>query len=169
MTANYIVEPLGAMHDRAVFTCGVEPLDRYLYQQAGQDIARHAAAVYILRSNDASAIAGYYTLSASSIEPRALPAEVTKRLPRYPTLPAILIGRLAVDQHYRGQSLGKRLLMSVLHRSLQISRDLGAVAVIVDAKDDAACQFYEHYHFRQFIDQPQHLFLPMKTIAQLFP
>jgi ribosomal protein S18 acetylase RimI-like enzyme len=82
-------------------------------------------------------------------------------------VPAILIGRLAVDRRYRGQGLGRLLLVDALLRSLAISRQVGAMAVVVDAKDDAARSFYEQYGFTRFVDHDNRLFLPMATIAQL--
>lgn len=163
-----MIEPLGSTHDRAAFSCGVEPLDRYLKQQASQDMNRRVANVRILRAVNSFTVAGYYTLSATSIEPTGLPATFTKRLPRYPTLPALLIGRLAVDQGYRGQRLGELLLTSAFRHSLSLSNDLGAVALVVNAKDDQARQFYERYDFQRCQDDPLCLFLPMKTIETLF-
>ncbi len=162
---RFQIEPLGA-HDRAAFSCGVEPLDRYLKQQAGQDLRHRLAAVFVaVPANAPSTIAGFYTLSMSSIEPTGLPADVTKRMPRYRRLPVALIGRLAVNLRYRRRGLGELLLQDALYKSLQ--SDIAAMAVIVDAKDDAARQFYEHYEFRRFLDDEYRLFLHMKTIEQL--
>ncbi len=96
----------------------------------------------------------------------ALPADVAGRLPRYPTLPAILLGRLARDRRWRGQGVGELLLADALQRSLGISEQLGALFVIVDAKDDAARAFYERFGFRPFPDRPRGLFLPLTTLRQ---
>jgi GNAT superfamily N-acetyltransferase len=167
MEPEYVVEPLGDTHDRAAFSCGVEPLDRYLWQQAGQDMRRYLAAVYVLHAPGSPTILGYYTLSALSIEPTQLPAALTKRLPRYPVLPAVLVGRLAVDRRWRGRGLGEQLLLSALRRSLR--NEIAAWAVVVDAKDDAARRFYEHFGFQRLMDNDFRLFLPMKDVASLFP
>ena len=105
-------------------------------------------------------VAGYYTLSACEIEPRGLPNEIAKRLPRRP-LPATLIGRLATDLRYRGQGLGGMLLVNALTRAANASRGIGAMAVIVDAKANQARGFYERYGFQRFADDPYRLFLPM--------
>lgn len=165
---GFRIEPLGPRHDRAAFSCGVEPLDRYFHQQAGQDVSRKLAAVYVLHDTATARVAGYYTLSAISIEPASLPEEVARRLGRYPVFPAILLGRLAVDRRYRGRRLGQLLLLDALHRSLRLSTEIGAMAVVVDAKDDAARAFSEHHQFQRFQDDASRLFLPMRTIAQLF-
>lgn len=167
MPLKYDIEPLGAQHDRATFSCGVEALDRYFREQAGQERRKDVAAVFVLRLLDTDQIAGFYTLNATSIEPLSLPASIIKRLPRYPTLPALLMGRLATDQRFQGQGVGRTLLMSALARSLTLREQLGAIGVIVDAKGDTARNFYEKYGFLRFTDDAYRLILPMKTISQL--
>jgi hypothetical protein len=159
-----VVEPLGD-HDRAAFSCGVEALDRYLRQQATQDMRRRVAAVFVLRTVASPAILGYYTLSATGVQPADLPPEVTRRLPRYDSFPATLIGRLAVDRLTQG--LGKVVLLDALARSLRQSAEIAALAVVVDALSDAARRFYEHFGFQLFLDREDRLYLPMKTIEQL--
>lgn len=114
-------------------------------------------------------VAGYYTLSACQVEPHSLPLEMAKRLPRRP-LPATLIGRLAVDLRYRGQGLGGTFLGNALTRAVGASREIGAMLVIVDVKDDRARGFYEHFEFQRFTDDPYRLYLPMadaERVAQV--
>ncbi len=161
------IQPLGPHHDRAAFSSGVGPLDRYLHQQASQDLARHAAAVFVLTEPPSSTVLGYYTLSATSILLAELPQAMAKRLPKYPQVPATLLGRLAVEQNARGQGYGELLLMDALQRSLSASRTVASVAVVVDAKDEAALRFYERYEFTRLPDSPRRLFLPMRVIAAL--
>ncbi|HEV8638537.1 MAG TPA: GNAT family N-acetyltransferase [Chloroflexota bacterium] len=168
MSTPPVVEPLGPSHDRAAFSCGAESLDRYLKQQASQDVRNNVAAVFVLRPAEASSIIGYYTLSATGIELAALPDGVKKRLPRYPLLPAVLLGRLAVDQRHQGRGWGKVSLLDALRRGLQHRTQVAAMAVVVDAKDDAARVFYERYGFRRFLDNEYRLYLPMETVEQLF-
>lgn len=110
---------------------------------------------------------GFYTLSALSIRLQELPADIAKRLPKYPAVPATLLGRLAVDEGARGRRYGELLLMDALARSLRASRTVASAAVVVDAKDDDARRFYERYDFLSLPDSPQRLFLPMRTIAVL--
>jgi GNAT superfamily N-acetyltransferase len=165
--SGYRFEPLHRHHDRAAFSCGVEPLDRYFHQQVGQDRRRGLAVPYVLVEATTGDVAGYYTLSTFSVVPASLPDVVGRKLPRYETVPAILIGRLAVDRRYRGKGLGRLLLVDALLRSLAISEQVGAMAVVVDAKDDTARSFYEQYGFTRFVDHEYRLFLPMATIAQL--
>lgn len=163
------IEPLGPYHERAPFCCGNDALDRYLKEQAGQDARRAVAAPFVLvAAADPKTIAGYYTLSSHSIDLRELPAAVAKRLPRYPHVPATLLGRLAVDRRYKGQGLGELLLLDALRRAFTQSSQIAAVAVVVDAGDEQAARFYRHFGFIAFPERPNRLFLPMKTVAALF-
>ena len=112
------VELLGAQHDRSAFESGVEPLDRYFQVQAGQDTRKNMAAAFVLALPD-GAIGGYYTLSATSVNVAELPARITRKLPRYPLVPATLLGRLAVYRRYQGKGYGRFLLADALFRSLR--------------------------------------------------
>jgi GNAT superfamily N-acetyltransferase len=116
-TPDFRVEPLGSQ-DRTGFSCGVEALDRYFREQADQDQRRRAAAPFVLLTAD-HRIAGYYTLSAAVLASEAVPAELMRKFkwPRYPQLPATLIGRLARDQAFRGQGVGERLLLDAIFRA----------------------------------------------------
>ena len=162
---DYFIEPLGK-HERTNFACGVEQLDIYLKNQARQDARRRVAAPFVLIEKKSSAIAGYYTLSSTSIQFLELPIEITKKLPKYPLVPATLLGRLAVDKNHRQKGLGEMLLMDALYRSLR--SEIATIAVVVDAKDDAARSFYEHYNFICFPNLSHRLFLLMETIAKMF-
>ncbi|WP_029013698.1 GNAT family N-acetyltransferase [Niveispirillum irakense] len=159
------VEPLASHHSRDRFISGVPALDRYFRTQAGQDVRKHLAALFVLLG-EADQVLGYYTLSASSILLTELPENITKRLPHYPLIPAILLGRLAVDQSQQGRGLGRFLLADALHRASRA--DIAAYAVIVDAKDDVAATFYVKEGFTHFPGRPLKLFLPMATIRALF-
>jgi len=168
MPKPYDVEPLdAARHDRESFSSGVPALDNYLKRQARQDAQKDLAVPYVLRAAHSPTILGFYTLSTAAIEPAALPVDAARRLPRYPTLPAIRIGRLAVDEHYQGQGLGRLLLIHALRQSLIIAQTIGVLAVVVDAKDAGATRFYEKHGFRHFADRDQNLYLLMATVRQL--
>lgn len=161
----YRVEPLQPHHDRSGFTSGVEALDRYLRNQAGQDARKNMAAPFVLVLMDGT-MAGFYTLSSTAVPVGELPAEVARKLPRYPLIPATLMGRLAVDERHRGRGFGRFLLADALHRALR--SEIASFAVVVDAKDDAAARFYAREGFLPFPDQPRRLFLPMARVAELF-
>jgi predicted GNAT family N-acyltransferase len=113
-------------------------------------------------------VLGYYTLSASVVTADELPADLARKLPRYPQLPVILLGRLAVAAHLKGRKLGEFLLMDALNRSLATASTIGAMAVLVEAKNDAAQALYRHLGFLPLTAQANRLFLPMKTVATLF-
>jgi GNAT superfamily N-acetyltransferase len=158
------VEALGAHHDRSSFASGAEPLDRYLRSQASQDARKNMAAPFVLVLPD-SAIGGYYTLSATGVKLTEFPADITRKLPRYPLVPATLLGRLAVDQNYQGRGYGRFLLADALFRAAR--SEIASFAIIVDAKDEAARRFYERESFLPLPEQPLKLFRPMTDIAKL--
>lgn len=131
-------------------------------------MSRDIAVIYVLVPADQpTTIAGYYSLSSTAVRMADLPETTRKRLPRYPLVPATLLGRLAVAGTHRGRGLGERLLIDALQRSLTASRSVASVAVIVDAKDTAGAAFYARYGFIAFPDHPLRLFLPIETIAAL--
>ena len=111
--------------------------------------------------DDAGEIAGYYTLAATSIAFDALPAPLTKRLPCYPVIPAMLLGRLAVAIRYQGKGLGRALIADALIRTEGFG--VGVYALIVDAKDARAAAFYERLGFSRIPDEARRMFLPMAT------
>jgi predicted GNAT family N-acyltransferase len=164
---RFVVEPLGPKHDRAAFSCGVEILDAYLHKQAGQDLKKRVAVPFVI-TPDGTTIAGYYTLSQYSVQLDEVPAEVAKKLPKYPIVPATLLGRLAVSVAFRGQGHGATLLMDALYRTLRHTREVASAGVIVDAKDAAALAFYTKYGFLELPRIERRLFLPMGTVEQLF-
>jgi len=160
---TFQVEMLASHHDRADFTCGVEALDRYIRQQASQDVRSGVSAVFILTPGQ-GVVSGYYTLSATAVHLAAIPQADARKLPRYDLVPATLLGRLAISEDIRGQKLGGVLLLDALKRARSAAREVASWAVIVDAKDDAARAFYERFEFRQVLNEPSRLFLPMKKI-----
>lgn len=166
MPDGFRSEPL-ARHDRSTFSCGVPALDGYFHDRIGQDQKRKLAAPYVLVEAGTRTIVGFYTLSSYSIHPAGLPRSIIRKLPKYDEYPAILIGRLALDRRYQGKKLGRRLLLDALYRCLVLSRQLGAVAVVVDAKDSSARAFYEHVGFLPLESHDLKLYVPMETVAKL--
>lgn len=164
---RFVIELLDQRHDRAAFSCGVEALDTYLHKQAGQDLKKRAAVPFAI-TPDGKTLAGYYTLAQYAVQLDAIPPEVAKKLPKYPVVPATLLGRLAVSTAFRGQGLGAMLLMDAFYRALLHSRELASAGVVVDAKDAAALAFYKKYGFLELPRVERRLFLPMGTVEQLF-
>jgi len=112
-------------------------------------------------------VLGYYTLSAYTVSISELKTDVAKRLPRYPQLPATLIGRLAVDRRHQGKKFGELLLVDALKNSYLVSSQVASLAVITKAFDATAAAFYQRYGFQAFTTEPLKLYLPMQTVEQL--
>lgn len=153
-----------AHHDRKAFDCLSVPLNQYLQAQAGQDMRRRIAACFVAVAEDGR-IAGYYTLASASVLLADLPDGVSKRLPRYPTVPAVRLGRLAIDHSFQGQGLGGALLADALDRAIR--SEVASYAMVVDAKDDAATAFYQHHGFIEFPSSPRKLFLPLAVAEKM--
>ena len=161
-SARFRIELLAASHDRAAFNCESKPLNTYFHQQVTQDTRRRVTACFVAVGVE-QRIAGYYTLASTSMRLSDLPAETGRKLPRYPSVPAVRMGRLAVDRDFAGHGLGGALLADALSRVL--ASEIAAFALVVDAKDQAAKSFYQHHGFIALLDQPLTLFLPMATAA----
>jgi len=163
-TPPFSVEPLDTVrHDRSRFGSGSAVLDRYLREQVSQDIRRRVATCFVAVDDDAR-IAGYYTLSTASVPLLELPESIRRKLLRYNSVPAIRMGRLAVDATFQGQGLGAALLINALKRAAQ--SDIASAIFFVDAKDEQAVTFYKKYGFTTFTDTPSGLFLPLSTVAR---
>ena len=165
---SQISEPLNSKHKKSKFSCGKEMLDNYLHKQASQDIKRKLSVCFVIKEVETDLIKGYYTLSNNSIPLELVPNEIRKKLPRsYEAIPTILLGRLAIDNKFQAQGIGKLILIDALKRSYELSKTIGSFAVVVDPIDKDAERFYDKYGFIKLPDSGK-MFLPMKTIGQLF-
>lgn len=161
--APFHVLLLEAVHDRTQFKSGSEPLDRYFHQQITQDVRRRVTACFVALTRE-QRIAGYYTLASASVLLTDLPTSIGKKLPRYPSVPTVRMGCLAVDQEFKGQGLGGALLADALDRAT--GSEITAYALVVDAKDELAADFYRHHGLIALPDLPMSLFLPLATVRQ---
>jgi predicted GNAT family N-acyltransferase len=163
----YRFEPLDtARHNRAGFHSSAGALNLYLQQQARKDAVRRLAATFVMVDDAAPAeIVGFYTLSNFTVELAELPADLTRKLPRYPRLPATLIGRLARDERFPGT--GELLLIDALIRAYGQTKVSGSIAVVAEAKDDPALSFYRKHGFLQLGEKPNRVYLAMGSIEQL--
>lgn len=152
---------LNSTHDKAQFNSDSEPLNHYFKEQVSQDIKRRVTACFVAITQN-NEIVAYYTLASASILLTELPELLLKKLPRYPTIPAVRMGRLAVSTQYKGQGIGATLLADALLRSA--SNEIAAYALIVDAKDTKAVAFYQHHGFIVLGVNPMQLFLPLANI-----
>ncbi len=162
--SSYEISKLTAVHNKKHFSCGNLVLDNYLKTQAGQDIKKNVSVSYVLTMVNSADVIGYYTLSSIGIDVSELSDDIIKKLPKYPLLPGVLIGRLAIDSNHQGKKIGAYLLIDALKRSLLMSEQIGINAVLVDAKDDNAATFYRHFGFIAFPSNGLKLFLPINTV-----
>lgn len=153
-------------HNRSVFACGNDSLDNYIRTYASQDLKKKVATVFVLIDSPNTDIIAFYTLSSHTIDITNLDETFAKGLPRYPLLPAILLGRLAVDSSRQGQ-VGGVILIDALKRTLSTTKQVASVAVIVEAINEKAVNFYQKYGFKQFKEHPFKLYLPVKAIEEL--
>jgi predicted GNAT family N-acyltransferase len=159
---QHVIEPLNpAKHQREGFDCGVETLNRYLWERAGQDMRRRVAGCWVLiEKNDPARILGYYTLSAASVNAEELTAiseAVRKKLPRYSEIGAMLLGRLAVSAAAKGKGFGRKLLFDAIARCA--TSEIPAPLLVVDAKHQTAADFYLRHDFEKL--SGGRLFLPL--------
>jgi hypothetical protein len=163
--APFRIEPLSSAHDRARFVSGSAPLDRYLREQASQDIKRRIVTCFVAVDIVSQDVVGFYTLTATSIALDALAPELTKKLPRYPLVSAALLGRLAIAAaSSQGKGLGAALLADAFLRVARV--EMGVYAMLVDAKDEAAQRFYERFGFTSLAGEQRRLVLPIATAVR---
>lgn len=161
-------EVLNKNHVCDDFSCGEELLDNYLKRQASQDVRKKLTACFVLPEKESNIIQGYYTLSNNSIPQELIPEDLRKHfLKSYHSIPATLLGRLVVDKNFKGQRIGELLLVDALKKSYEISKVIGSYAVVTDPINEKAENFYLKYGFQKLPDSGK-MFLPMKTISQLF-
>lgn len=162
------IEPLDSRrHLRSDFCCGKDSLDNYICKQASQDFKRRVATVFVLINDPESNVLAYYSLSSYNVDIAVLDEDFAKRLPRYPQLPTTLLGRLAVDNKQKGKRFGELMLVDALRRAFNASAQIASLAVIAEALDEKALNFYIKYGFQKFRQNPMKLYLPMKSVEEL--
>ncbi len=147
------------------FDCGVEELNTYLRRFAKKNDKLNVGRTYLLL--DEGVTVGFYTASMGSMEFQSLPPKHSTKLPRYP-LPVFRICRLAVDKKFRQKGFGKFILMEALLNAWSVASKVAIYAVVVDAKDENAKKFYQHYGFMPYQDMELSLFLPLGCLEELF-
>jgi ribosomal protein S18 acetylase RimI-like enzyme len=165
--AEWEISALRKTHERAGFSCGKAALDSFLRLHLTQYEKRRIARTFVATEPGSNKVAGYYTLSGGTFDLSALPESVRKKLPKHP-IPTIHLGRLAVDESFKGRRLGETLLFHALRTAVDISQKSGIFGVDLWAIDDDAVAFYRKYGFEELADDPHHLFLPMKTVEAMF-
>jgi GNAT superfamily N-acetyltransferase len=163
----YKIEPLSTQYDRTSFDCGVKTLNNYLQKQASQDVKRDVATLYVAFpvTDPGTKIAGYYSLSTTGVLHITLPESLQNKMPRYRMIPAVLLGRLAVDLRHQGHKLGTYLLYDAFAKSLASS--IAWAFFVTDAKNEDSRAFYEHFGFAPLRDDPHHLFIARHEIQHV--
>jgi predicted GNAT family N-acyltransferase len=155
--SNWQIVPLKKAHERSTFHCGEPSLDQFIKQYARQNDAKDISRTFVLVREGEQRIFGYYTLAAGEVSRDAMPKELVKNLPRYP-IPAVVLARLAIDSLIKGERLGRFLIWDALERCVHLSEQIGIFAVLVDSINIAASNFYQHFGFSPFTDQPLRLY-----------
>ena len=152
-------------HDRARFTCGQADLDEFLKRFAMQQMRKNLTIVRVLVDSERpNEILGFYSLSAAQIEVASMRESERKALPRYP-LPCFRMGRLACSSEHQGRGIGRALMGLAVSRCVEAKTQVAAYALIVDAKDENAKAFYLHYGFKEMMDSPMSLYLPLAALS----
>lgn len=160
------IQPLQSHHDTEAFSCNTE-LDNWLRRTAKQHIRKSISRCFVAIDPDSPRqILGFYSLTVGEAETQNLPAAVAKNLPR--KIPIVLLGRLAVALQAQGQGIGGHLLVDALQRTVRVASEVGISMIFVDAKDQKAAGFYQHFGFQSLPDSPFRLVLPLQTAADLF-
>lgn len=154
--------PLGR-EPRNGFDCGQEELNRYFHTQISQDVRRKVTSAFLAKESATGTIAGFYTLAACHLNLREIEADWRQKLPHYPTVPAALIGRLAVDRRFQRQGLGAGLLADAAMKALR--SDVGVHLLVADAKDETAAAFYLQHGMRRSPVEHRRLFVPVATLV----
>jgi predicted N-acetyltransferase YhbS len=159
-------DPLRGKHSREGFECGEESLDTWLARHARQAEASGSPRVFVTTS-DGEKVVGFYALAAASVSPKDATERLMRGQSKHQAVPAILIGRLAVDSDHQGSQLGRSLTQDALLKSATAADSIGARAVIVHAISDRAVHFYERFGFEPSPTDPRHLILLMKDLRKL--
>lgn len=157
--APFSIVALAAHHVRSGFSCGNAALDSYLQTQASQDVKRKVATCFVAIENATGLIAGYYTLSACHVYLSGLDEDTRRKLPKYPTVPAVRLGRLAIDTRFQGRKLGAAMLGNAAARATQ--SEIATAMMVVDAKDETAAAFYRHHGFVAYASVSGKLMAPL--------
>lgn len=157
---SYRIHAFDKVVDAASFRCGHALLDDYICRYASQDVRRNVARVFVATPElEPHCLAGFFTMSAGSVNCSELPPSLAKKLPRYP-IPVALIGRLAVDIHFQSKGLGSILLADACQKVAHASTTLAVAGIVVDAKDPAAARFYQHFGFLPLPGRADRMLLP---------
>lgn len=158
-------EPIGRHHDRKNFDCGVADLNAYLARYARQNHVSGGAKTFVgVRPMEPARILGFYSISPGAVAFTRVPEDMARKLGRY-DVPVFRLGRLAVALSEQGRGLGGDLLLAAGERALAVAREVGGVALTIDAKNEQAARWYRRFGALALLDDPLRLVVPLATIA----
>jgi len=149
---------LSSAHDLTKFMCGVASLDDWLRRRALANQTSGASRTYVV--TEGGNVIGYYGLASGALTLNDAPRPIRRNMPD--PVPLAILGRLAVDQSWRGKGLGVALLQDAVIRTTQAAGILGIRGLLVHAISEDAKTFYEHHGFQASPTQPMTLVLSLK-------
>jgi predicted N-acetyltransferase YhbS len=158
---TFTLEPLGPDHELGSFECGNEELDRWLVEHA-RNATGQGTRTYVV--TDADRVVGYFAIAPHTIDREVLSKSQGRGAPRQ--IPAVLLGKLALDRSVQGEGLGSELLVVALETIVEAARQVGGKVVVVDAIDDAATAFYQRHDFVATPSDPHRLVRKLSTVAK---
>jgi len=152
--------PLSPQHDCSAFDCDHAGLAEWLRRRARSNEAAQGSRCFV--ACEGKRVIGFYALAAGSVRRAAAPGAVRRNMPD--PVPAIVLGRLAVDRTWQGQGLGADLLQDAVLRAVRASREIGARVLLCHAVDERAKRFYLHHGFVASSFDPLVVMLDLKQI-----
>lgn len=157
-------EPISRRHNRDAFDCGDAALNEFLRRYARQAHDHGGAKTFLaVPDDDDTRILGFYSVSPASVRFSRTPDVVKRGLARH-DVPAFRLSRLAVDRSMQRKGLGGQLLLAAGRRCLRAAQEVGGVALLIDAKNEAVAGWYASFGALQLLDTPLSLLLPLATI-----
>lgn len=146
------------------FDCGRPALDRWLVHHALANEVTGRSRTFVVIEGDPTVV-GYYCLSAAVVEYEAATIRASRGVPRHEPIPAVLLGRLAVDRKHQGQGLGTSLLVDAIRRTHdEVARNAGVRVLLVHAKDHEVQRFYVAHGFDPSPVDPLQVMLLMEDV-----
>ena len=159
---SYLAEPFGDHHHLEDFDCGNEQLNVWLRRHA-RTATGHGTRTSVVVDPERTVI-GYFAIAPHTIDRAAVPRSVGRGAPSQ--IPAVLLGKLALDRTLHGQGFGSELLVGALTTIVRAARQVGGKFVVVDAIDDAAASFYIHHEFVAVPANPHRFVRKLSTISK---
>lgn len=149
--------------DRTAFDSGAAELDDWLKRGAWQNQRANNAVTYVTVRD--GVVLGFHAIAMAAVATAELPTKMQTGRPQQ--TPCVLLARLAVDRTAQGQGVGAALLRHAIETAYTASQSVGAAALLIHCRDEAARAFY--LANGDFLESPvdaMHLVLPMREIAR---